>query len=123
MLSYLKIENLALIEHSEVEFSPGFNVITGETGAGKSILLGAVSLLLGERADRSVIRSGADRCEICGVFQLSPANAAEVEPLLAAAEIPFDPATGELQLRRIITGDGSFAEGARRPVYRRAWGQ
>lgn len=103
MLSYLKIDNLALIEHSEVEFAPGFNVITGETGAGKSILLGAVSLLLGDRADRTVIRAGADRCEICGVFQLAPTFAAEVAPLLEAADIPFDISGGELQLRRIIT--------------------
>lgn len=106
MLTYLKIENLALIECSEVEFAPGFNVITGETGAGKSILLGAISLLLGERADRSVIRAGAERCEICGSFLLPETTALDVAPLLAAAEIPFDLAQPELQLRRIITENG-----------------
>ena len=105
MLTYLAIDNLALIEHAEAEFGPGFNVVTGETGAGKSILLGAVSLLLGGRADRESIRAGADRCEICGLFKLPPDAAEEVAPLLAAAEIPFDPASGELQLRRILTRD------------------
>ncbi len=103
MLTYLKIENLALIESSETEFSPGFNVITGETGAGKSILLGAVLLLLGGRGDRSVIRSGESRCEICGSFLLTPDTAAAVRPMLDAAEIPFDADAPELHLRRIIT--------------------
>ena len=86
MLTYLAIDNLALIEHAEAEFGPGFNVVTGETGAGKSILLGAVSLLLGGRADRESIRAGADRCEICGLFRLPPDAAAEVAPLLAERE-------------------------------------
>ncbi len=106
MLSYLKIENLALIERSEVEFEHGFNVITGESGAGKSILLEAVSLLLGDRADRTVIRAGTDRCEICGIFLLAPETAAELIPVLETAEIPFDPDQPELHLRRIITASG-----------------
>ncbi len=106
MLTYLKIENLALIEHSEAEFEPGFNVITGETGAGKSILLGAVSLLLGDRADKSVIRAGAERCEICGSFMLPAESVPEVAELLAGAEIPFDTGEPELHLRRIITAGG-----------------
>lgn len=103
MLTYLKIENLALIDQCEVEFGPGFNVVTGETGAGKSILLGAVALLLGGRADKSVLRAGAERCGICGIFSLPPNAAASVMPLLEDAGIPFDPEVGELQLRRIIT--------------------
>jgi DNA repair protein RecN (Recombination protein N) len=102
MISFLKIENLALIRHTEVDFAPGLNVITGETGAGKSILLGAIGLLLGARADRTVIRAGAERCEICGLFQLPPAAAAAVAPLLEKRDIPFDPAAPELAIRRII---------------------
>ena len=58
MLSFIKISNYALIEHAELEFSPAFNVITGESGAGKSLLMGAVKLLLGGRVDHSIIRNG-----------------------------------------------------------------
>ena len=58
MLQTLHIRNLALVDEAHVDFGPGLNVITGETGAGKSILMGAFSLLLGERADRSLIRTG-----------------------------------------------------------------
>ena len=61
MLTYLKITNYALIESAELEFGPGFNVVTGESGAGKSILMGSVELLLGGRASRGVLRTGADR--------------------------------------------------------------
>lgn len=65
MLIYVKITNFALIEESELEFGSGFNVVTGESGAGKSILMGAVELLLGGRVDKGVIRNGCDRCPWC----------------------------------------------------------
>ena len=68
MLIYVKITNFALIEESELEFGSGFNVVTGESGAGKSILMGAVELLLGGRVDKGVIRNGCDRCMVCGGF-------------------------------------------------------
>lgn len=64
MLQLLRIRNLALLESVELEIGPGFTAVTGETGAGKSILLGALSLLAGSRADKSVIRQGADACEV-----------------------------------------------------------
>ncbi|HUG13100.1 MAG TPA: DNA repair protein RecN [Opitutaceae bacterium] len=64
MLQFLRIRNLALIESVELEIGGGFTAVTGETGAGKSILLGALSLLAGARADKSVIRQGADACEV-----------------------------------------------------------
>jgi len=64
MLQFLRIRNLALLESIELEFEPGFTAVTGETGAGKSILLGALGLLAGSRADRTVIRQGAEACEI-----------------------------------------------------------
>ena len=103
MLNWIKIKNLALIEHSEVEFGGGFNVITGETGAGKSVLLGTINLLLGERADKSVIRSGADRCEVSAGISLSAETFRILKPVLAEAEIPVDEAAPELQLRRVIS--------------------
>lgn len=71
MLSTLRIKNLALVEDLTIEFQPGCNVITGETGAGKSVLLGALSLVLGERASRTLIRAGADSCTVEAVFQVS----------------------------------------------------
>lgn len=70
MLVELHIENLAIIERVDIGFEPGFNVLTGETGAGKSILLNALNLVLGERADPSLIRAGADRLRVNAVFTL-----------------------------------------------------
>jgi len=70
MLSALRIKNLALVEDLSIEFQPGCNAITGETGAGKSILIGALSLVLGERASKSLIRSGADKCTVEAVFDV-----------------------------------------------------
>ena len=64
MIEYLKINNLALIESAEVEFDAGFNVISGESGAGKSILLSGIAILCGERCDRSIIRQGCDKCSL-----------------------------------------------------------
>ncbi len=100
MLHYLKITNFALIETAELEFTAGFNVITGESGAGKSILMGAVELLAGGRVDRGILRAGAERCVVAGCFELPPAVTAAVGELLAEAEIPVEK---ELQLRRVVT--------------------
>lgn len=71
MLSELRIRNFALIDRLTVRLGPGLNVLTGETGAGKSIIVGALSLLLGERASADVVRAGEDRASIEGVFDLS----------------------------------------------------
>jgi len=71
MLTTLRIKNLALVADLTLELRPGYNVITGETGAGKSILIGALNLALGERADRTLIRSGADTCAVEAVFDTS----------------------------------------------------
>lgn len=70
MLTTLRIRNLALVEDLTVELRPGYNAITGETGAGKSILIGALNLVLGERADRTLIRSGADSCTVEAMFDV-----------------------------------------------------
>lgn len=64
MLQYLTISNLALLESASIEFDEGFTVVTGETGAGKSVFLGALSLLSGSRSDKTVIRSGEEQCEV-----------------------------------------------------------
>lgn len=68
MLTTLRIKNLALVSDLTLELQPGFNAITGETGAGKSIIIGALNLVLGERADRTLIRSGSDTCSVEAVF-------------------------------------------------------
>ena len=70
MLQVLRIRDLALLDHAELEFGPGFVAVTGETGAGKSVLLGALALLAGDRADRTLVRQGADRLEVEGVLHL-----------------------------------------------------
>ncbi len=72
MLSLLHIENIAVIERSDISFDPGFNVLTGETGAGKSIIIDAISAILGERAYRDMIRTGANKASVRAVFSDVP---------------------------------------------------
>ena len=71
MLTTLRIKNLALVADLTLELQAGYNAITGETGAGKSILIGALNLVLGERADRTLIRSGSDACSVEAAFDVS----------------------------------------------------
>ena len=80
MLSSLYIRDFALIDELEVEFSNGFTIITGETGAGKSILVGALKLILGDRAQTDTIRQGASKAIVEGVFEAS--DVVEVNRLL-----------------------------------------
>src|SRR5688500_3184300 len=90
MLEELRIQNFAIIDNLTLEFSKGFNVITGETGAGKSILVGAVELLLGSRSDNSFVRAGMDKAVVEGVFVLSEQAQALVVPILMEAELIHD---------------------------------
>ena len=69
MLKLLHIENIAIIEKCDIEFGAGFNVLTGETGAGKSIIIDSISAVLGERSSRSLVRSGADRAFVSALFE------------------------------------------------------
>lgn len=102
MLNYLKISNLALMQSAEVEFAPGLNIITGETGAGKSILLGTVALLLGVRADKSLIRQGCSKCEISGEITFNPAAQPELSELIQQLDVELENAN-IIRLRRVIT--------------------
>ena len=86
MLESLKVKNLALIENCEIEFTEGLNILTGETGAGKSILLGSVNLALGTRAEGDVIRSGADEALVELVFSSSP----RTDAILKELDLPVD---------------------------------
>lgn len=100
MLQELDIKNYALIDHLHINFADGFSVITGETGSGKSILLGALALILGERADIKSIRNKTDKCIIEGVFKLSQT---ELEPFFKEHDLDFDITT---IIRREISSQG-----------------
>ena len=102
----MRLKNLALVDKADMEFGPGFNVITGETGAGKSVIMGGVGLLLGGRADKSAIRIGTDRCEVSGEFFVGDGSASRVKAILDEAGIESDPA-GNLLVRRVITASSS----------------
>ena len=104
MLTHLRIENLALVESLAWEPGSGLVAVTGETGAGKSVILGALGLVLGERADRSLLRAGAEQCTVEAVFDLG--EAAAVNAILAEAGL--DPCEGgQLVLKRTFTAAGS----------------
>ena len=86
MLQSLRIRNLALLEEVSLDFEAGFTAVTGETGAGKSILLGALGLLAGERADKTIIRQGAAACEVEAALHFTKANT--INAVLAELELP-----------------------------------
>ncbi len=99
MLQYLTISNLALLERASIEFDEGFTVVTGETGAGKSVFLGALSLLSGARSDKSVIRSGEDQCEVEAAMQFERPNS--INSLLVEIGLP-ECEDGVLLLKRSL---------------------
>ncbi len=107
MLVSLRIRNLALIEDLTWELGPGFNTLTGETGAGKSILIDALNLLLGERADKTLIRSGADACTVEAELELREAAAVkEINAVLE--ESGAEPCEGRaLLLKRTVSSAGT----------------
>ena len=101
MLVSLTLNNLALVAHHEINFDERFNVITGETGAGKSLILDALSLCMGERADAGLVRHGADECDVFGEFDVTD-NVA-VEQWFAAHERSFE---DTLLIRRKVSAQG-----------------
>ena len=103
VLTLLRIKNLALVEELEWQMGPGFIAVTGETGVGKSIIIGALQLLLGERADKSLIRTGADLCTVEAVFtgkELQKSN-----PQLVESGI--EPCENDLILKRTLSSTGT----------------
>lgn len=101
MLRGLDISNMLIIDRLELEFQPGLNVLTGETGAGKSILLDALGFVLGWRGRAELVRQGAAQGEVTAVFDLMPGH-----PALAILQEAGLPASDELILRRVNTTDG-----------------
>ena len=101
MLRALDIRDLLIIDHLDIAFQPGLNVLTGETGAGKSILLDSLGFVLGWRGRAELVRQGADQGEVTAVFDLTPDH-----PARAVLEETGLPVSDELILRRINTADG-----------------
>ena len=98
MLRSLNINNVVLIDRLDIDFEAGFGVLTGETGAGKSILLDSLGLVLGKRAETSLIRRGADKLSVTAVFDCP--NNPELKALLAENDIE---AAGELMIKRSLS--------------------
>ncbi len=114
MLSQLSVKNLAVVETLDLSFEPGMSTVTGETGAGKSILLQALSLSLGIRADSNLVRHGKDKADVSAVFSVDQNQA--VQGFLAEHSLEDE---GECILRRVITSDGrskAFINGSSTPL-------
>ena len=90
MLTELHIRDFAIIDELQLAFAPGFTVLTGETGAGKSIIIDAVELVLGGRADTTVVRAGADQAIVEAAFRLDPERQAAIAPVLEREELQGD---------------------------------
>ena len=114
MLRYLRINNFAIIDEIEVEFREGFNVLTGETGAGKSILIGALGLILGARISQDFIRSGADEARVEALFEIDDASVfpEDLKPDFKDSEelgdFPTDPAKWKIEMRHKRENDSPF---------------
>ncbi|MGA9640153.1 MAG: DNA repair protein RecN [Terriglobales bacterium] len=105
MLTELRLENYAVIDNAVIEFAAGLNLLTGETGAGKSILIDALGLLLGEKASAEVIRAGAERAVVMGVFESEGAAKKAIEGILETNGLDADWGDGS-------SGDGSWGDGS-----------
>ena len=101
MLSGLKIENIAVIEHSEIEFGSGLNILTGETGAGKSIVIDAINAVLGERTSKDIIRSGCEKARVTAWFNEIPDSLTDL-----LLQYDIDNEENSLLISRIISSDG-----------------
>ena len=104
MLEHLKVRNLAIVENAEVHFAPGLNIVTGETGSGKSVLIGALSLVLGERADHGAIRTGTTELSVEAGFSIT--DPLPVDTVLADAGLP-PCEEGQLLVRRVVSANGT----------------
>ena len=101
MLQKLHIQNYAIIEDLQIDFQSGLNIITGETGAGKSILMGALNLILGERADSSIFQQQNKKCVVEGIFHVKQSR--QVKDFFAANDLDLD---SDILIRREITPNG-----------------
>lgn len=111
MIESLHIENIAVVKRLDVDFSSGLTVLSGETGAGKSIIMDSLGLLSGGRADRELIRSGESRADVCAVFSALPPEACA-----KLSEAGFEPEDGCVLISRTVTATGSSARINGRPT-------
>lgn len=116
MLEHLEIKNFALIENLSIDFHEGFNVITGETGSGKSIILGALGLLMGEKADASAIRNGADEITVNALISV-PDNH-EIIPWLKERDV--EPEDGAVIVKRTVKANGRSVISVQGQMFTRA---
>src|SRR5438445_5529337 len=114
VLVELRLENYAVIDNLVVEFAPGLNLLTGETGAGKSILIDALALLMGDKASPDLIRFGADRAVIAAVFEVETGSEKVVSRILEENGIDSD--EGSLILRREVRAKGRAVVNNQQPA-------
>ena len=103
MLSRLLVRNFVLIDSLEIDFPEGLIIITGQTGAGKSILLGALSLVMGSKADASMVSENADNCVVEAEFDMDPSDGA-LRGMLEENDVEWD--DGHLIVRRVVNRSG-----------------
>lgn len=106
MLVSMTVRNIALIENLQIDFHPGMNVLSGETGAGKSIIVDSINLVLGERADRGLIRSGCEKASVEALLDIS--KCPQAFELLKEQQLEADGSLISIQ-REISTGSATYA--------------
>ena len=106
MLQTISLRDFVIVDQLELDLTSGFTVLTGETGAGKSILLDALSLALGERADSSQIREGCNRAEISALFRIEPDQSKELSKWLDEQGFPLEDDGQSLVLKRTVEANG-----------------
>ena len=111
MLTQLYIQNIAVIEQASIDFEPGFTVLTGETGAGKSIIIDAIYAVLGERTSKELVRTGAEQASVSALFtDVSP----QTQQVLRELDIPLED-DGSLLIRREIRPHGLLLQAQQHP--------
>ena len=101
MLKFLSIRNVVLIDSLDIDFSKGLTVLSGETGAGKSILLDSLGLILGNRSETSLIRAGAEKLVVTAIFEIDDTN--KIHQIAQEYDLDID---GDIIIKRTITQDG-----------------